>query len=257
MALFGPDFIHVDPVEGWESMQISVAAPVYNEEDDIERVVRSWQQWASRCGHEVEIVLHNDGSRDRTPAILDALAVEFDNIVLCGEETNGGYGYALSNAIANCTGDYIVTIDSDGQFDLADVDGFLPALEKTPEGVTGRRDKKKDSRLKVLADRCLNRIVRILFGTRLYDTNCALKIIRRDLLQSLRLESTGYPLPTEVCMKLEARGVRLGERPVRHMEREGGMSQLKIWKTGWKMLFYLIFLRYKIALYRAKIIREL
>jgi len=237
---------------------LSIAAPVYNEEDNIESVVRHWLLCIESLEVTAQIVLCNDGSQDRTAEILDKLTKEIPNLLVVGGPDNHGYGHALSTAIKHCSGEYIATIDSDGQFDLQDLEQMLVKVqEEDCEGVTGYRVKKEDSLIRVLADRCLNLIVRVLFGTRLRDTNCALKLVRRDLMQSLNPEATGYPFPTEICMKLEARGVKLGETPVRHLEREAGISKLKVWNTGMRMLGFLLYLRLRLWLVKSTIIREI
>ena len=64
-----------------------------------------------------------------------------------------------------------------------------------------------------------------MFGVRLRDTNCALKVVKGDVLRGLRIEARGYPTPTEICLRLAARGCRLGERGVTHRERAGGREQ--------------------------------
>lgn len=241
-----------------EDVMISIAAPVYNEEACIEGVVREWEAILSRLGISSEIVLCNDGSTDATASILERLQTELPCLRVVGGKVNRGYGHALATAIQACRGRYIITIDSDGQFDLADLDAFWKALSNSsPDGIVGYRIRKQDSWLRVFADRALHLMVRLLFGTRLRDTNCALKMIRRECLQALRLEATGYPFPTEIALKLEASGAKLVELPVRHREREAGESKLKVWRTGWRMFFFLLYLRLRFALFRARIIQEL
>jgi len=240
-----------------DDLALSVAAPVYNEEDAIEPVVRYWVSCIEQMGVAAEIVLCNDGSRDRTGEILERLRTEIPCLRVVGGDENHGYGHALATAIAACRGRYVATIDSDGQFDLMDVRPMLAAIEeKGYDGVSGFRVKKQDSFLRVVADRALNLIVRILFGTRLRDTNCALKLIERKRLQALRLDAGGFPFPTEVCVVLQAQGARLGETPVHHREREAGESKLKVWSTGWNMLWFLIYLRLRLRLEKARVIRR-
>lgn len=236
---------------------ISVAAPAYNEAETVCEVVRGWQTAVSRLGIRAEFVVCNDGSTDTTLELLQALTGEIPDLHIVDSKENGGYGNAMTKAIAACQGDYVVTIDSDGQFDLADIEHFLPFVEGGRcAAVTGRRVRKQDSVFRYAADRILNLIVRILFGTRLRDTNCALKMVRRDLMQGLDLEAGGYPFPTEVCLRLERLGVDLREAPIRHLERTGGRSKLQVWRTGWRMFWFLVYLRLQFALRRTRTIRD-
>lgn len=237
--------------------KISLAAPAYNEEAGIADVVREWHAAMAAAGIAAEFVICNDGSTDRTGQVLSELSRDVPGLRVVGGGTNHGYGHALTSAIAACRGEYIATIDSDGQFDPADIPAFLRAIEAGGcDAAVGYRVQKRDTPLRVIADRALNRIVRFMFGTRLRDTNCALKVVRRELLQSLRLEASGFPLPTEMCVKLEAAGARCVECPVRHRERAAGESKLKVWRTGWRMMRFLLYLHRRRRLFRRGILRE-
>jgi len=237
--------------------ELSIASPVFNEEEVIEQVVSSWVKVVEELGVSAEIVLCNDGSTDATGEILERLQPQLPQLRVVGGTTNRGYGHALSTAISHCTGRFITTIDSDGQFDLADIGEFLAlAKAESLDAVTGRRVRKQDSLARVLADRCLNLLVRMLFGTRLHDTNCALKLVRREHLQRLVLEARGFPMPTEICLRLEAAGARIGEVAVQHLERDAGQSKLKIWRTGWHTLLFLLYLRARMTLSNAGVLRQ-
>lgn len=236
---------------------LSVAAPCYNEAEGIEAVVCEWVAVLATMAQPSEIVLCNDGSTDGTTEVLERLHARFPRLRVVHNAKNGGYGRALSCAIAATRGDYVVTIDSDGQFDLTDAFSLLSELEIGGyDGVTGWRMGKKDSAVRILGDRCMNLIVRTLFRTRLRDTNCAIKVVKGDLLRALRIEARGYPTPTEICLRLAARGARLGERGVTHRERAAGMSKLHPFRTAWSFLRFLVYLRCKLKLYQAGIIVE-
>jgi dolichol-phosphate mannosyltransferase len=234
---------------------LSVAAPCYNEADGIAGVVADWDAVLAAVPQPSEIVLCNDGSTDGTADVLAALTARYPRLRVVNNPTNGGYGRALGSAIAATRGTYVATIDSDGQFDLADAVDLVRELEQGGyDGVTGWRDGKKDSALRVFADRCMNRMVRAMFGIDLRDTNCALKVVRGDVLRGLPIEARGYPTPTEICVRLVARGYRLGEHGVRHLERTAGASKLHPVRTAWSFFRFLVYLRRKLKLHRAGII---
>jgi dolichol-phosphate mannosyltransferase len=237
--------------------RLSVAAPCYNEADAIERVVTEWDAVLATTSAVTEIVLCNDGSTDGTAEVLERLQTRFSRLRVVHNTVNGGYGRALSSAIAATDGEYVCTIDSDGQFDLADAFRLLDELDRGGyDAVTGWRMGKKDSAFRVLADRGMNGLVRLLFGIRLRDTNCAIKVVKGDALRALRIESRGYPTPTEICIRLAARGLRVGECGVTHRAREAGASKLHPWRTAWGFFRYLLYLRFKLKLHRAGIILE-
>ena len=234
-----------------------MAAPCFNEAEGIAAVVADWDAVLTTRPECTEIVLCNDGSTDGTAAVLENLQSRFPRLQAVHHTANGGYGRALAAAIAATSGQYVVTIDSDGQFDLADAFVLIEELERGGyDGVTGWRVGKKDSTLRVLADRGMNLLVRALFRVSLRDTNCAIKVVKGDVLRALRIEARGYPTPTEICLRLIARGYRLGEHSVTHRERTAGASKLQPWRTAWSFLRFLFYLRCKLKLHRAGIILD-
>lgn len=236
-------------------IRVSVVAPCFDEAEGIEAVVRDWDALLERQPYESEIVLADDGSSDETPAILARLAATMPRLVVVTLPENQGYGRALSAAIAASRGEVVVTLDSDGQFDLADGLRLVEQLERDDlDCVTGYRRAKADSALRVAADRGLNRLVRGLFGVDLADTNCALKAARGERLRALNIEARGYPTPTEVVLRLAASGARIGEAPVDHHPRTAGQSKLRPFRTAWAMARFLFYLRARLRLYRDGII---
>ena len=238
-------------------IHLSIAAPCFNEAEGSEEVVREWDAILAAEPRPTEIVLCNDGSTDGTGEALARIQERHPRLRVVENPVNGGYGRALSCAIAATRGDWVVTIDSDGQFDLADAFELLRVIESGGyDAVTGWRRGKHDRALLVFADRSMNLLVRALFGVPLRDTNCALKVVRGDLLRGLRIEARGYPTPTEICIRLAAGGARIGESGVTHRQRAAGMSKLQPMRTAWSFWRFLLYLRHKLKLHRAGIIVE-
>ncbi len=238
-------------------MHLSVCAPCFDEAEGIEAVVRAWDALLERQPYASEIVLSDDGSTDETPRILARLSAELPRLCVVTLPENGGYGRALSAAIAASRGEIVVTLDSDGQFDLADGLALAARLEERGlDCVTGYRREKADSLARVAADRGLNRLVRALFGVDLRDTNCALKAVRGERMRALRIEARGYPAPTEIVLRLAAAGARIDEAPVDHHPRTAGQSKLHPFRTAWSMARFLLYLRSRLRLYRDRIIVE-
>ena len=234
---------------------LSVVAPAYNEEENIEAVIRNWEKVLEKCEYATEIVIGNDGSTDGTKQILEKLMDEFSNLRVVHSKQNSGYGDALFKAIYASRGQYIVTIDSDGQFELSDHASLLEhCRQKECDGVTGYRMGKKDTFFRVLADRVLNVIVRVLFGLKYKDTNCALKVVKGELIRKMKIEARSYLTPTEILLRLHEQGAMIGEVGIQHRERQGGQSHLKLVRTGLEMFLFLVYIRLKIFLKRRRII---
>ncbi|MBN1297818.1 glycosyltransferase family 2 protein [bacterium] len=238
-------------------MKLSAVMPAFNEAETIEKTVRYCFEVLRDCADISEVVVTNDGSRDATGEILLRLQQEFPDLVVITHSPNQGYGAALARAMDTASGDIIVSLDSDGQFDIADIRDMLPFFSDDVAILTGYRQGKKDSLLKVFADRVMNRMIRILFSVSYRDTNCALKLYRGALLHTLPLEARGFQLPTEIVLKAHALGWVIRECPVRHYPRAGGQSSLAPFRTAWRMLVFLAYLRRKITLYKKGIIRSL
>lgn len=239
-----------------EAPILSICAPAYNEEDVIEGVVRRWEQVLD--GVDGEIVIANDGSRDRTGEVLARLQAEFPNLMVVSHEVNGGYGRALASAIARSRGQFVLTIDSDGQFDAGEYARLLDELRRGDyDVVTGFRHAKQAGRVHVLADRGLNLLIRLVFGLQLKDTNCALKLFKGEVARMLRIEAMGYPTPTELLIKAQTLGYRIGELAITHYARTGGETKLKAFRTSWQMALFLAYLKFKQLLFRARIVREM
>ncbi len=227
-------------------VKISVAAPAYNEEALIEATVRGWKACADRSGIPMEFVVCDDGSTDGTRVVLEGLRKDIPELRVVVLPRNRGYGAAMSAAIAACRGEYVATIDSDGQFDLHDIVPMLALCEdKGFDAVTGYRCAKADRWTRVAGDRGFRFLIRILFHVRLRDTNCALKLVRREWLQRTSVKASGYPFPTEVCLRLLGAGARVAELPVSHRERDRGASKLNVLRTAWRMFSFAVCFRFQ------------
>jgi glycosyltransferase involved in cell wall biosynthesis len=240
-----------------ETMRISVVMPAYNEEKNIEKTVRYCFETLGAMTDDSEVVVIDDGSKDKTGEILKTLQNEFSGLKTATNKPNQGYGAALARAIKASSGDIVVTIDSDGQFDIEDARRMLSVFDEASDMLTGYRTDKKDSVVKVVGDRIMNRLIRLMFRVPYKDTNCALKIFRGELVRSMTLEATGFQLPTEIVLKGHAFGWKILEMPVTHIERKEGSSSLAPLKTAWQMMVFLVYLRKKIALFKKGILRSL
>jgi len=236
---------------------LSLCAPAYNEAAGIAQVVMSWQETLERLGISAEIVITNDGSTDDTLEILRGLQQRYTNLVIVDQQPNAGYGRAMAAAIAQSRGQQVMTLDSDGQFDPSEYPRLVAKLSEGFDVVTGYRLHKQDKPLRVVADRALNILVRLMFGLHLRDTNCALKLFKGDVARSLSIEARGFPTPTELLVKARALGYRIGEVGITHYPRLAGESKLKVVRTGWHFFLFLIYLRLKISLFKARIITSL
>ena len=238
-------------------MRISVVMPAYNEEETIEKTVRLCFEVLSEFPGNHEVVVTNDGSKDGTGEVLERLCQEYPMLIVAQNNPNQGYGAALTKAMECSSGDVVASIDSDGQFDIRELGRLLNGFDGATDILTGYREAKQDSFVKVYGDRVMNFIIRLMFGVGFRDTNCAFKLYRGDVIRTMNLEARGFQIPTEIILKADVLKMRIKELPVSHRQRDGGQSALAPFKTAVSMLVFLLYLRFKISLYRRNIIRSL
>ncbi len=205
--------------------ELSVVLPAYNEEANIERVVRGCQDYLAGTGLDYELVVVNDGSRDRTGEILDRLAGEILQLHPQHHPQNQGYGSALRTGFAAATKRFVFYTDGDGQFDIRELDVVLPLATDEDHIVTGYRIERSDPFIRKLNARLFGGwLVRIMLNVRVRDLNCAFKLIPQKVLKAITLESTGALINAELYGRAIRRGFAIKEVGVHHYPRTAGVQ---------------------------------
>lgn len=173
-----------------------------------------------------EIVFVDDGSTDQSPAILATLAEDDERIRLVRLARNYGQSTAVIAGAEAARGEWIATLDSDGQNDPADLGALWRAIRDGEADVaTGVRMDRTDSWIRKASSRIANAVRNRLTGVRVTDVGCSLRIMPRDaLLSATRFEGMHRFLPT----LLEMEGCTVVERPVSHRPRRGGETKYGI-----------------------------
>jgi dolichol-phosphate mannosyltransferase len=206
---------------------LSIVLPAYNEEGNIERAVRGAAAAAAPLVADCEIVVVDDGSRDRTASVLAALEAEIGpRLRVVRHESNRGYGAALRNGFAATRGDLVFYTDSDNQFDLAELRDFLPLMAEH-DAILGYRVDRKDPWLRRFVSGVFNGLSSFAFGMRVRDLNCSFKLFRGPLLRGLPLESNDFFIDTEMVARMHRSGWRYLQRGVRHYPRTAGRSSVR------------------------------
>ena len=196
---------------------------MYNEEGNIEEVVTSAVAVLSEIADEYEVIVVDDGGRDRTGEIADRLAAANPRVRVVHHASNQGYGAALRSGFAAATQPLVAFVDGDNQFDL----GELPVLLRAIDGVdivSGYRIRRRDPVLRRLNSFLYNQACRLLFRIPIRDVNCAFKVYRRQVLDGMlpRLRSTGALINVEMLARARKMGARVREVGVHHYPRETG-----------------------------------
>ncbi len=200
---------------------LSLVLPAHNEAANLGPVVARALEVLPHFAEPFEIIIVDDGSRDGTGRIADDLAGADARVRVVHHPRNRGYGAALTSGFAASTGDWVMFMDSDRQFDLADLRLLSPFVDEY-DIVAGFRQERNDPLHRRVFAEIFNVAVRILFGVHLRDIDCAFKIFRGDLIRSLDLSAPGALINTEIQAKARRQGARLMQVGVHHYPRVAG-----------------------------------
>lgn len=205
--------------------RLSYFFPAHDEEANLEHLVEEALATLPSLAEAFEIIAVDDGSRDGTPALVDALAATHPGLVRAiHHPTNLGYGAALRSGFRAASYDLIAFTDGDRQFKVADLGRLIErhAAADRPDVVVGFRIRRADPPLRSLYARAYRLANRVFFGLRVTDVDCACKLFRRDALAGLAVESDGAFFSAELLNKLRAAGRSVVEVGVPHYPRTAG-----------------------------------
>ncbi|HEY7590525.1 MAG TPA: glycosyltransferase family 2 protein [Candidatus Limnocylindrales bacterium] len=201
--------------------------PAHNEEANVGPLVEEARNVLPTLADEWEIVVVDDGSRDRTLSIASELAAADPNrIRVVHHPTNLGYGAALRSGLRAARLDLVAFTDGDRQFRVADVGRLTARLLEAdaPDVVAGYRIKRADPLVRTVYARLYRLANRIFFGIRVRDIDCACKLFRREALDGIRVESGGAFFSAELLIRLREAGRKVAEVGVPHYPRTAGSA---------------------------------
>jgi hypothetical protein len=200
---------------------LTIVLPCFNEAENVADAIRYATQAAERCAIDHEIVVVDDGSSDDTATVAARFVQTDRRVRLIVHPHNLGYGDALRSGIAAASMHWVLLTDADLQFDLREIEDFLP-YTPSADLILGWRILRQDPLHRRLYAAAWNWLVRRSFHLPVRDIDCAFKLIRRDLLQSSGLSATGAMISTELLVKCLAAGGRMEEVGVHHRARVAG-----------------------------------
>lgn len=203
---------------------ISLFFPAYNEAENVGGTIEKSIAVLAPLECDYEIIIVDDGSRDRTGEIVKEYAAQNSRVILKRHEKNKGYGGALQTGFNSCRYGLIFFSDCDLQFDLAELTSFIELMQDDPsiDGVIGYRIKRADPFIRKLNAFGWNMWARLLFGLKVRDVDCAFKLFKRELIENITVESSGALISVEILTKIKKAGYRLVESGVHHYPRQAG-----------------------------------
>lgn len=228
-------------------VELSLVLPCYNEADGLRATVLELLEALAGRSVAAELVLVDNGSSDGTGAVIDELVAEGRPVVKVVVTVNEGYGNGILQGLKPCRGRLVGFLCADGQVEAADVVRIydIAARATTPKLVKVRRRFRMDGLRRKLISTTYNVLTTAMFGNlRSIDINGNPKILPRQSLEAMRLESKGWFLDAEVMIKAKRLGLEVYELNVMAKMREEGLSNVKP-ETCWE--FAVNLLRYRLG----------
>jgi len=235
-------------------LSISVVLPAYNEAGNISLAIISAVNYLRDRQICYEVIVVNDGSVDSTQSIVTDLAKNNPQIRLINHQRNLGYGSALRSGFDQAIYEYIFLTDSDGQFDISDLDQFLPYIDNSQDSqqgqllsqvVIGYRAKRADLFVRSLNAWLYHIFIQLVLGIKAKDIDCAFKLFPRNIYEAIKpIKSNGALFSAEFLLKLQYLNLEkpVIEKPVRHFPRKFGVATganiqviLKMFWECWKL----------------------
>jgi dolichol-phosphate mannosyltransferase len=239
-------------------IDVSLAAPAYNEAENIAAAVTEWREYLARQPviGAWEIVVCNDGSSDATGDILAGLRASCPELVVVEHERNRGAGAAIATAIAHTRMDWVVLLDSDGQFPVGNLDRFVGRiLAGESLAFSGARIRKADSLPYRWGSSLSGMVSNVLCRTRYRDFNSVFKVVHGALFRALPLESAGMNCSTEITARVVELGQSWVEVPIEHRPRDGGRRGWRFWRGAYDRALFVAYLGYRRWLLRRGVLR--
>lgn len=223
--------------------KVSIVIPVYNEEDNVAALVAQVGQAMLPTNWSFELVLVDDGSRDKSAVKMAELAQTHPWLKCVYLIRNYGQSTALQAGFDEATGDYIVTLDGDLQNDPADIPQLINMLDQDSaiDCVSGWRKSRQDAALsRKIPSQIANALISKVTKVQLHDYGCALKAYRASIIKSLRLYGELHRFIPALASEV---GARIVEVPVNHRARVAGVSKYGIDRTI-RVLLDLLWIRF-------------
>jgi glycosyltransferase involved in cell wall biosynthesis len=200
---------------------LTVVLPCFNEAPNVAEAIRHAVRAAARNAWAHQIIVVDDGSSDGTGEIARAVAREVPHVLVVSYAVNRGYGAALICGLRAAVMPWVLLTDADLQFDLEQLERFVP-LSTEADFLLGWRIDRQDPLHRRVNAHAWNWLVGHAFGLGVRDVDCAFKLIRRDILDGVRLTSTGAMISAELLVRAKANGARVRELGVEHLPRVAG-----------------------------------
>lgn len=204
---------------------ISVFFPCYNDERSIGNLVKTAFKILPKLTKDYEVIVVNDGSSDKSLEVLEKLNSKYKKLKVVNHKKNTGYGGALKRGFKESTKEIVFYTDGDGQYDVKELPILVSLLSEDVDFVNGIKMTRHDPIHRIFLGNLHRFITRWFFWLPITDVDCDFRLIRRDVLKRLSLESNTGAICVELVKKAEMVGAKFREVEIHHYERQWGKSE--------------------------------
>lgn len=209
--------------------RISIVIPLYNEEDSIPHLAEALDAAIANCGEPTEVIIVDDGSRDRSFTLLREIAERDPRFTIVRFRRNFGQTAAFAAGFAQARGEVVITMDADLQNDPMDIPLLMTKIDEGYDIVSGWRKNRQDRWIdRKLPSMLANRLISNVTDVRLHDYGCSLKAYRTEVLRHVRLYGELHRFIPALASQV---GATVTEVPVNHRARKYGSSKYGISRT--------------------------
>jgi glycosyltransferase involved in cell wall biosynthesis len=219
----------------------SIVVPFHNEEENVTVLYARLKQVMEQVSDSFEMVLVDDGSRDRTYKLLEEIAAVDSRVLVVKLRRNFGQTSALAAGFDHASGEFILAMDGDLQHDPNDIPAFIEKLDEGYDVVSGWRKERIDNFvMRRIPSRCANWIMAKFSGVDIHDFGTTFKAYRREVIQSIPLYGEMHRFIPALASWY---GASICEIPIRNVNREAGKSHYGISRT-FRVFFDLMTIRF-------------
>lgn len=208
-----------------KSKSISVIIPAFNEQENIEKAVKRTFDFLCSIFEKFEIIVINDGSTDKTGEISERLLKSISNLKVLHHQQNKGMGAAVWTGIKNAENELIFSSCADLQFDIKELEKFLPFVEKT-DVIIGYRLKREYSLYRKFNTAFYHFLIKLLFGLNVKDP-AWVKLFKKKVFDEISIVSKGFFWEVEILVKAKRKGLLITEVGVHSHKRKAGEEKGK------------------------------
>ena len=211
------------------SKSISLVFPLYKDKNSVKKMVLNSIKILKKVSRKYEIIAVDDGCPQKSGLIVKEFAKKNKNIKVFFHKKNIGYGAAIKTAFKKSKYHYIFAIDGDGEYDVNVLPKLLKKLENSDLVIT-RRHKKKYNKWRNIISWTYNFILRFLFNTTYQDISSGSRLLKKEILKKIRIDTNSPFLGAELTIKAKQQGFIISEVGIHYYPtnfRSGSSVSLK------------------------------